>query len=160
MKMFITVFGLLLSLLTAPHAFATASSVTQTISYKSLENGVLVKIYKLHVLASSVDGSVADVTIPKVHGYLVKAMTKPGGTGPTDLYDISLVGPEVSEDALNGALQNRSITATQVVYPVGPTNSPLWLQPDDYTLHVINNSVNSATTDIYLFFVDSKSPRP
>lgn len=160
MKFILALVGLMLAVGIASNAHATASAVTQTISFKSLENGQLVKIVKLHVVASSVDGSVADVTVPKLHGYVLKAMTKPGVTAPTDLYDISLVGPEVSEDALNGVLQNRSTSNTEVVYPTGGTYLPLWLQPDDYTLHIANNSVHSAIVDIYLFIVDSKMPRP
>lgn len=161
MKMLITVFGLLLSLLTAPHAFATASSVTQTIYTKQLENGRPVKVYHLFVTASSVDGSVADVTLPKIHGFLMKAITNPGAVAPTANYDIQLMDTDdATSDASNAVLMNRHTSNTETIWPVGALGAaPLWFQPSDYTLHITNNSVNSATVDIWLYFSDDKGTR-
>ncbi len=136
-------------------AFATASSVVITKYTKVLDHGKPVRVYHMLVTANSADGSVTDVTIPGIHGFLMKASTKPG-TNPTTLYDISLTDPDTGTDALNATLQNRSASAAETVYPVGATGAaPLWFQPGDYLLHIVNNSVNSATVDIWLYFVDS-----
>ena len=159
MKMFASLLVLMLSLMVTPHAFATASSVSQTVYHKVLEHGRPVKVYKLVVTANSADGSVTDVTVAGVHGYLMKAITKPGTTQPTSLYDIALNDPDGGLDALNGALGNRSASAAEQVFPTGPTNYPLYLPPADYTLHITNNSVNSAQVTIWLYFVDDNGSR-
>lgn len=158
MSKFLAVFGLLIAMVLAPlTAFATASSVTQTIYFKSLDNSSQYKVFHLSVTASSVDGSVADVTVPRIHGKLMKAIVVPGVTNPTASYTVQLKGPEASEDALNNVLGGLSASATQTFYPVGATGAgELWFQPDDYLLHITGNSVHSALVDIYLWFRDDK----
>ena len=59
----------------------------------------------------------ADVSIPGLYGYLLKMVTDPGSTAPTDDYDITLVD-ENSIDALAGAGANRDTANTEQVYPV------------------------------------------
>lgn len=152
--MFLTFF---MTMMTAQTAFATASSVVQVPSVRSLENGKPCRVLKLTVTASSVDGSVADVTLPKIYGKLMKVITNPGSTAPTDNYDISILDTDDSTaDAANSLLLNRDTANTEVVYPTAVAGeSPLFFQPGSaYALHVVNNSVNSATTVIWLFFAD------
>lgn len=147
-----------LTILTAQTAFATASSVVQTSSVRTLENGKPCRVLKLAWTASSVDGSVDDVTLPKMHGYVMKVITNPGSTAPTSNYDISVLDTDDSTaDAFNSVLQNRHTTSTEVVYPVGASAAaPLYVQPGSaYALHIVNNSVNSATGVIWIYMVDS-----
>lgn len=59
----------------------------------------------------------ADVSIANLYGYLIKLVTDPGSTAPTDDYDITLVD-ENSIDALAGAGANRDTANTEQVYPV------------------------------------------
>jgi hypothetical protein len=156
MKSLVTMLTLVMGLAFSAQAFATASSVVQTTYTKVLDHGKPVRVVKLVVTASSVDGSVTDVSVPGLHGFLMKAITAPAATNPTTLYDISLLDPDGSLDALNSTLQNRSASAAEQVFPVGATGaSPLWLAPGNYTLHIVNNSVNSAGVTIWLYFVDS-----
>ncbi len=136
-------------------AFATASSVTETRYTRTLDHGAPVRIVKLSFVGASSGGAIADVAVNKLHGYLMKVVTKPGATGPTDNYDIELLDGDAGADALNATLANRSITATQQVFPVGALGAaPLYVPPGNYTLHITNQSVNSATGDIWLYFLD------
>lgn len=156
MKFTMTIFAMVMGLVLSSQAFAVASSVVQGGYKKVLDHGKPVKVVHLTVTANSADGSIADVVIPGLHGFLMKAVTKPGATQPTANYDISLLDPDVAADGLNSVLQNRSASATEVVYPVGASGAaPLWLAPGDYTLHITGNSVNSALVDVWLYFIDS-----
>lgn len=59
----------------------------------------------------------ADVSIANLYGWLVKIVTDPGSTAPTDNYDITLVD-ENGIDALAGAGADRDTANTEQVYPV------------------------------------------
>jgi hypothetical protein len=58
----------------------------------------------------------ATLSLP-LNGWLVKAVTNPGATAPTDNYDITLVD-ENSIDAAEGLLANRDTANTETVYPL------------------------------------------
>ncbi len=154
--------GLALTMFVSNFAFATASSVVQS-SYKtSLSGGQQVSVQKLVVTASSVDGSVADVTVTTpLHGYLLKVGIKPGSTTPTAGYSIALTDPDSGADALNNQMAAISATAASNKYPVGASGaSPLWLSPSStYLLHITNNSVDSAVFTIWLYMVDPPAAR-
>lgn len=66
---------------------------------------------------SASDGSVT-ITTRKVVGELVKAVTDPSATAPTDDYDIAITDPEGADvlGASVGSLGNRDTTNTEVVY--------------------------------------------
>lgn len=59
----------------------------------------------------------ADVSISNLYGWLVRLVTDPHATAPTDDYDITLVD-EDSIDALGGAGANRDTANTEQVAPV------------------------------------------
>lgn len=103
--------------------------------------------------ADAGDGSVPNLSLTNLCGYVIKAITNPGSTAPTDNYDITLGDPEDSAlDALGGALANRHTTTTQQVYPtVSGATVPIWLDKGTYTLAIANNAVNSATGRIILY---------
>lgn len=153
---FVTMLSLVLSFALGQFAFAVASTTTLTQSTRVLDHGQKVYVYKVAWTASSIDGSVIDTSLPKVHGFLMKATTNPGATAPTDNYDITLADTDdATLDAANSLLLNRDTATTEVAYPVGTTGAtPLWFQPGTYTLSIANNSVNSATGVIWLYFVD------
>jgi hypothetical protein len=157
-KFFMTFTALLLSF-GMSQAFATPSTTTVEKSTRVLDHGQKVLIYKIAWTASSVDGSVINSTLPGVHGFLMKSITNPGAVAPTALYDIAINDADDSTlDASAGVLSNRSATVTEAVYPVGATGAaPLWFQPGNYVLTIANNSVNSATGVIWLYFLDDAS---
>lgn len=114
-----------------------------------------VEVVLVDFVADDTDASIPNLSI-RLDGYCIKVVTNPGSTGPTDDYDIALGDPQdASLDALNDLLGDRSITATQQVYPVftgGAT--PIWLN-GVYTLSISNNAVNDATGAIQFYMVDS-----
>lgn len=65
---------------------------------------------------SAADGSATQL-IENLYGWLIKAVTDPGATAPTDNYDITLVD-ENSIDAAESMLVNRDTANTETVYPV------------------------------------------
>lgn len=146
----------LTAILFSANVFATASSVTQTGYVKSLDHGKPVRVVHLAIVASSVDGSVANVTVPHLHGFLMKAIVKPGATNPTAAYTIKLLDPDVGVDSMNAAFGTLSASATATFFPVGNSGAaPLWFAPGDYTLAIASNSVDSALIDVWLYFMDS-----
>lgn len=156
MKFVFAIFAMVIGLTLSSYAFATASSVTQTGYKKVLDHGKPVKVVHLAVVANSADGSVTDVVVPGLHGFLMKAIVKPGTTNPTAAYTIKLLDPDVAQDSMNSAFGTLSASAAAVFYPVGASGaSPLYFPPGDYTLHIAGNSVNSALVDVWLYFMDS-----
>lgn len=104
-------------------------------------------------VADSVNGSVPNTLIPKLSGYLVKVITKPGATAPTANYSIKLFDPlEATADALAGTLASRSATLTEVVYPAtsAAVTPPLLL--GDHQFSISGNVVNSATGRVIFVF--------
>ncbi len=92
-----------------------------------------------------------------MNGFLMKAVTDPGSTAPTDNYDITIKDKSDGlADALNGTLVDRDTANTEQAYPIGGSGTvPAWFQPDTYTFALSGNSVNSASGDVWLYFVDA-----
>lgn len=100
---------------------------------------------------AAADGSVTDTVLHDLNGQIVKAITVPSTPAPTDNYDVSLVDPIGSVDALAGALQNRDTATAEQVYPVATgATDPIFVS-GDYTLHISGNSQNGAKGQIVLF---------
>lgn len=75
---------------------------------------------------SAADGS-ATQSIENLYGWLVKVVTDPGATAPTDNYDLTLVD-ENSIDAAESALLNRDTANTETVYPIATgAQTPVFL---------------------------------
>lgn len=129
------------------------SRVTRELSKRSDERKN-VEIVTVDWVADDTDGSVPDLSV-RLDGYLVKVVTNPGSTAPTDNYDITIEDPEDNAlDAAGGLLANRSTSATQQVYcTVSGASTPVLLA-GTYNIAVANNSVNSATGRIILYLVD------
>ena len=135
------------------------SSVTVTRTKREIGRGAKsnqVEIVKISWVADDSDGSVP-ATEMELDGWLIKAITDPGATAPTDNYDITLVDANGSVDAANSQLLNRSTDTSQQVYPVvdtagtgGPT--PVLLA-GTYTFTLENNSENDALGDVWLYLV-------
>lgn len=135
---------------------AGSTSVTRAHKgYGKAGNEKTVEIVTVSFTADASDASVPDTSI-ELKGYVLKVITNPGSTAPTDNYDIDLGDPaDAALDALAGGLANRDTANTEQAFPV-LTNGvvPVFLS-GTYTLGVSNNAVNSATGDIIFYLVDS-----
>jgi hypothetical protein len=81
-----------------------------------------------------------------VYGKLLALETDPGSTGPTDDYDITLLGPG-GADRLNAVGLNRDTANSE---RVAITGAPYVHPGESLTMTFANTSVNSATITIYL----------
>jgi hypothetical protein len=105
--------------------------------------------------ADAADGSVPDTTLANLNGYVMKIVTNPGSTAPTDNWDFVLNDAD-GVDALGGAGANRDTTTSEQVYPtVSGAAIPIWLPNGSYTLAISGNSVNSATGTVTIYLADS-----
>jgi len=109
----------------------------------------------LTVTFDSGDGSFAATALTKGHmdGHILRVQTNPGTVAPTDQYDITLVD-DGAVDVLQGLCANRHTTNTETVNIVyaGTALRPQVTPSDTLTLTIINNSVNSATTVITIYY--------
>jgi hypothetical protein len=103
--------------------------------------------------ADAADGSFPDTALPSFEGRLMDLMTIPGGVQPTNLYDITVIDAN-GLDVLQGVGVDR-LTATNEKKPVvysGTGTHPTVDDSDALTLHIVNNSVNSAVVTIHLYY--------
>ena len=130
------------------------SASYQQYNYGQTTPKKLVKVITIDWTADAADASIPALSI-ELEGWLVKAITNPGATAPTDNYDITLGDPADSAlDALGGALMNRDTANSEQVYPVASgATTPIFLC-GTYSLAVAGNAVNSATGQIVLYVLD------
>lgn len=104
-------------------------------------------------VADAADGSIPDTTLPVFEGRLGELFTNPGSTAPTANYDITVPDGE-GFDKLQGVGANRHTSNSEVAVVVyaGSTIHPLVSRADVLTLHIANNSVNSATGRVILTY--------
>ena len=92
----------------------------------------------------------ATCAVPNMQGWLVKLVTDPGATAPTDNYDITLVD-ENSIDALAGTGADRDTANTEQVYTVATSaQTPIFLS-GAYTFTVAN--AGNAKVGVAVFYV-------
>ncbi len=104
-------------------------------------------------------GAVPDLNIPNLRGWLVKAVTNPGSTAPTDDYDITICSPDdTAMDAAGSSLLNRDTSNSEEVYAMkSGATVPIFFMCEEGENHVVkwaNTSVNSATGQLILYIVD------
>jgi hypothetical protein len=134
---------------------AGSTSVTHAVERYGLNDELECRKITVSFTADAADGSIPDTSVNMV-GWLVKVITNPGSTAPTDNWDITLKDPLGSDlDAAGGLLLNRDTTNTEQVYPViSGAVTPLFLA-GDYGVAMAGNSVNSATGTVTFYLVDS-----
>jgi hypothetical protein len=157
MKLFTCFIALMTGLVLSQGAFAVGT-VTVTKSKRQYDgSGKLTRVVKVHWVADASAATVPNTDITGIHGFLMKVVTDPGATAPTDNYDITLVDKaDGGSDCLAGSGVDRDTANTEIAYPVGGSRTmPAWCQPDTYTFKIANNAVNSASGDVWLYFVDS-----
>jgi len=104
-------------------------------------------------VADAADGTVPDTLLPSIEGRLMELTTNPGGTAPTDNYDITLIDAE-GVDRLQGLGANRDTANTEslpLVYS-GSTIHPVVSKTDALTLKIGGQSVNSAVGRVILLY--------
>ncbi len=95
---------------------------------------------------SAADGSATGTV--NLQGFLIKVVTDPGATAPTDNYDISLVQNGI--DQLGDLLLNRDTANTEMVYPVvSGACTPIFLA-GDHTF-TIANAGDSKVGTVYFY---------
>jgi len=129
-------------------AFA-AGTLTTTRTQTQLPSGKIVDIVQID-WTSDASGN-ADVAVT-LNGYLIKAITDPGSTAPTDDYDITLVQNGV--DAAATLLTNRDTANSEQVYPlVSGAATPIFLV-GSHTFTVANAG-NAKVGTAYFYLIDS-----
>ena len=99
--------------------------------------------------ADASDGTVPNTSVT-FSGWIVRVITNPGATAPTDDYDITVNDPDDSSfDIMGGALADRDTANTEQVYPVISGAATPVLAMGAHTVKISGNSVNSATGVIH-----------
>ena len=94
---------------------------------------------------SDASGNVSGNTVDLRRGHLIQAKFIPGGTTPTDLYDVTLLDSD-SVDLLAGAGADRAAAAASIVVPTKPT----FLEAQTVT-PTVANAGNAKTGTIVLY---------
>lgn len=106
---------MLLAVLMFPIQSWGAGAVTQTIEYT----------HNFYVLTynwtSNAAGNASKTSIWPISGYIVKVITNPGSTAPTDNYDITLTNSD-GIDVVHGELANRDTANSEEIVPVPSDN--------------------------------------
>lgn len=104
--------------------------------------------------ADAADGSFpATALATKIEGRILALVTNPGATAPTDNYDIVLTNQH-GYDVLQSLGLNRDTANTETASIVfsGTGTHPCVDESDTLTLTITNNSVNSATIAVELYY--------
>ena len=129
-----------------------AGTVTVTRAPIKFPRGKIIDKVTIDWTADAADGSVPDTPIEGLYGYLLKVLTNPGATAPTDNYDIVLKEPDdTTVDAANSLLLNRDTANSEAAYPYVTNAVTPVLLTGTYTFSLSGNSVNSATGTVILF---------
>ncbi len=147
-KLFLSL--MLLAVLMLPVQSWGVGTVTQTIGYT----------HNFYTITYSWTADAADGSVPAtastwpISGYIVKVITNPGATAPTDNYDITLTNSD-GIDVVHGALANRDTSTSEEIVPVPSDNVTIYggsAVAGVITLNITNNSVNSATGTVTVIF--------
>lgn len=135
-------------------AFAAGSYTVTSTSVAGQD----VRQVKISWVADASDGSIPSMVVP-VNGYLYRVVTDPGSTAPTDLYDIAITDAHGLHVNSSTAFNDRSTSATQEVVLKNASSTDFYDPPyifGSVTIAHTNNSVNSATGDLYLYIRQDK----
>jgi len=108
--------------------------------------------------ADAEDASFPDTVITTpIEGWLTDIEANPGTTSPTNNYDITIEDGE-GHDVLEACGANKPMVLThktRIIYS-GENLHPIVDRNDTLTLKIANNSVNSATVKIILYYMSGK----
>jgi hypothetical protein len=146
MKRFFQALVLFTSILFCVNLYA-AGTVTQTRTNLSGD----LRVIEMSVTTASNGSLTATETNWDIDGILFMVETDPGTTSPTDEYDLTLTN-EQNHDVMGGGLADRSETSTQWVFPQVSSSNACVPVEGKLTLNLSNNSVNSATFVVRIYF--------
>jgi len=148
----IVYFALLFTLCSLPLApvASAVGTVTQAWTYPTSKSKVLTMTWTADAAAATVPDT---VTSDNIDGYIIRVVTDPGATAPTDNYDITLTDAN-GVDVMGGTLADRDTANTEQTFPVldsgtGATG-PAFVA-GTLTLTITNNAVNAATGAVIIY---------
>jgi hypothetical protein len=144
---------ILMALLLIPViAFADVGTVTVT---SDLVNGGDIEIIKFAFIANTGGAVPATSSSTKYPGdragYIIKMVTDPGATAPTDDYDITLIDATTGADLMGGEGANRDTANSEEAVPKIGNAYAANFAPVAFTMTLTGNSVNSATGTVYVY---------
>lgn len=123
-------------------------TVTRNKIYGDDKKNVIEKVTATCV-ADSADGSFPVAQIP-LHGEILRIVTNPGATAPTDNWDFILGDPDDNAlDVIVAAGANRDTATTEQIKPL--INSNVLKISGVHALTITGNSVNSANIEIHFY---------
>jgi hypothetical protein len=149
MRLLKTIAIVLLGLVMMATSAYAAGSVTPTGPVKVSGAETSYYYLKWEWVADSGDASVPTDTISGIMGYVVRVITDPGATAPTDDYDIELKDA-YGCDVMGGGLADRDTANTEQAMPIIGGSSTGALVLDTLQLNITGNSVNSATGTVWV----------
>jgi len=127
---------------------ANAAGSSVTVTYTRIGDVYTLVTYTW--TADDSNGSVPATASKSLAGYIVKVVTDPGATAPTDDYDITLTDSD-GVDVMGGALADRDTANTEQAVPkIGAAYGGSFFT-GALTLNISNNSVNSATGEVKVY---------
>ena len=127
--------------------------MASSLGFRSIGPQHYVLEFNMETANASTSGFTALSSNPyPIDGYVIKVVTNPGATGPTDDYDITLTDSE-SCDCMGGALADRDITNSEQTWPIigGTTYGESFVE-GPLTCNISNNAVKNATTKVSVYF--------
>jgi hypothetical protein len=119
-----------------------------------ISKSVSVNKTRVTLTGDSGTGAMPNTTLT-LNGYIMKIVTNPGSTAPTDDYDI-VINDEHGVDIVAGGLMNRDTSTSEQLYPVvGSTPAIPVFACGTHTMIVTNQSVNSAIVVVDIYTKDS-----
>ena len=139
------IFAMLVLFVWVPTAYAAG---TVTVAYTRIGDEYTLVTY---TWTAASNGSVpATACKATMAGYVVKVVTDPGATSPTDDYDITLTDSD-GVDVMGGTLADRDETNTEQVVPkIGAAYGASFFT-GGLTMTITNNSVDSATGEVMVY---------
>jgi len=126
-------------------------AVTGSITVTTSRDGPLTK-YSCAWTSDAAAGSVTECAVALKAGRIVQVVMTPGGTTPSDDYDVTLTQASGEDDLLGGGGANCSNSLMKVVgLGPGAGDLPTWIPSGNYwpTVAAAGNS-KTGTIDIYM----------
>ncbi len=121
---------------------------------QGFRNSVRVRKVVYSFVGDAADGSLPASAAVALNGYIIKIVTNPGATAPTDNWDIRINDAD-GADVLNGTGADRDTANSETIYPTSTGAATVAWCEGSHTVVVTGNSVNSATGTITIYLKDS-----
>jgi hypothetical protein len=139
-------------------AFATGAFAEGSVTVsKSTVNGGDIEIVSFAFIANATGVATVPATSSSTvypgdkAGYILKMVTDPGATAPTDDYDITLIDATTGADLMGGEGANRDTANSEEAAPKIGNAYAANFAPVAFTMTLTGNSANSATGTVYVY---------